>query len=107
MTTSTTIPSLAEMLKTHPITLTANNKIVCKVTGHEMPARPDVVHAYLSGSKYKKQLSWYSYNFDEFLPYIVPHKDSKKLQCILTNQTLNRIPDEVKKHMNGKKFLRY
>lgn len=107
MASSSTVPSLAEMLKNYPITLLPSNKIVCKVTGHEMPARPDVVHAYLTGKKFQKELSWYSYNFDEFLPFIVPHKENKKLlMCTLTNQPLNRIPEEVKKHMSGKKFLR-
>lgn len=72
-----------------------------------MPARADIVFAHLSGKKFKKELEWYSYNFDEFLPFIVPHKENKKLLvCTLTSEKLNRIPEQVKKHMNGKRFLR-
>jgi len=45
--------------------------------------------------------------FIEFLPYIVPDKrDNKKLHCKLTQRTLNKIPNEIKKHIQGKKFLR-
>lgn len=43
----------------------------------------------------------------EFLPYIVPDKrDNKKVHCKLTQRTLNKIPEEIKKHVKGKKFLR-
>ena len=100
--------SLAEILRSNPnLELLASNKILCKVTQHELPPRSDAVLAHINGKKYKKALEWYSYNFDEFLPYIVPHKsDRKKLYCKLTDQTLNKIPDQVKKHCMGKKFQR-
>lgn len=87
--------------------LQTNNKILCDVTGHEMSARADVVQAYISGKKFKKELEWYRYDYSEFLPYIVEDKrNNKKLFCKLTKQTLNRIPEEVRKHMQGKRFKR-
>jgi hypothetical protein len=106
---STSIPSLAELLDTHQsyITLTTTNKIKCSVSGHEMPPRSDVVNSYINSSKFQKLIKWYSFNFDIFLPYIVQDKKAnQKMHCKLTNQSLNKIPDEIKKHMNGKKFLR-
>ncbi len=72
-----------------------------------MSARADVVYHYVNGKKFKKDTQWYSYDFTQFLPYIVPDKGSEKhFRCLLTQQKLNKIPEEIKKHMNGKKFLR-
>ncbi len=71
-----------------------------------MSARADVVHFYINGKKFKKDTQWYSYDFSTFLPYIVVDKDDKFMRCTLTQQKLNKIPDEINKHMNGKKFLR-
>ena len=101
-------PSLAGLLQEHPyLSLTANNRIRCSLTNHEMPPRVDAVLSHINGKKFKKAKEWYSYNYDEFLPHIVPDRDNKlKLHCKLTGQTLNKIPDEVRKHVNGKKFLR-
>ena len=72
-----------------------------------MPPNAAVVLAYLNGKKFKKAKEWYTYDYSEFLPHIVPDKrDSRKLYCRLTKHGLNKIPDEVKKHVNGKRFLR-
>jgi hypothetical protein len=100
--------SLAEVLsKNQCLTLTASNKILCSITGHEMPPRLDAVLSHLNGKKFKKAKEWYTYDYSEFLPHIVLDRKNKlKLHCKLTGQTLNKIPDEVKKHMLGKKFLR-
>ena len=101
--------SLAEILQTNTfLTLTADNKILCSITKHEMPPKLDVVLSYINGGKFKKTKEWYSYDYSEFEPYIVvDRQNSAKLHCKLTGQTLNKIPNEVKKHSCGKKFLRY
>mmetsp|Transcript_13339 Transcript_13339/g.20004 ORF Transcript_13339/g.20004 Transcript_13339/m.20004 type:complete len:150 (+) Transcript_13339:14-463(+) len=105
---TTIIPTLSELLNQNPhLKLSENNKIVCHLTNHEMPARADVVFAYIRGSKYKKSLEWYSHNYSQYLPYIVENKkNSKQLYCTITQTTLNKIPEEVNKHVNGKKFKR-
>lgn len=103
-----TMASLGQLLGENKfLKLQANNKILCDVTGHEMSARGDVVQAYINGKKFKKELEWYKHDYSEFLPYIVEDKNnSKKLYCKLTRQTLNKIPEEVRKHMQGKRFKR-
>jgi hypothetical protein len=101
--------SLGQLLSDNKfLKLQPSNKILCDVTGHEMSARADVVQAYISGKKFKKQLEWYKHDYSEFLPHIVEDKENaKQLYCKITKQTLNKIPDEVRKHMQGRRFQRY
>eukprot|EP01032_Pedospumella_encystans_P002129 gene2129-2495_t len=100
--------TLGQLLSEHKyLKLQPNNKILCDVTGHEMSARADVVQGYISGKSFKKQLEWYTHDYTEFLPYIVEDRRNKKqLFCKLTRQPLNKIPAEVRKHMQGKRFKR-
>lgn len=100
--------SLADILLNNAfLTLTVNNKILCSITKHEMPPKVDVVLGHINGKKFKKTKEWYNYDYSEFEPYIVPDRqNSTKLHCKLTGQTLNKIPDEVKRHTIGKKFIR-
>ena len=73
-----------------------------------MSARADVVQAHINGKKFKKALEWYNFDYSVFLPHIVEDKrNDKRLYCKVTKQRLNKIPDEVKKHMQGKRFKRY
>ncbi len=100
--------SVAELLQLHPhLELQPNNRIKCKITNHEMPPLAKSIVEHLQGQKYKKALEWYSHDFSQYLPYIVPHKEeSHKLFCTLTKQVLNKIPKEVEKHVSGKRFQR-
>ena len=101
--------SLADLLakNSNVLLLTENNRVRCLLTDHEMPPNASVVHAYLTGKKFKKAKEWYTYDYSEFLPHIVPDKrDARKLFCRLTRHSLNKIPDEVRKHVGGKKFQR-
>lgn len=101
--------SVADLLQSHNdiLTLTDKNRIRCSVTGHEMPPNFDVITAHLNGKDFKKKKEWYNADYSPYLPYIVPHKDSDKmLYCTLTGISLNKIPNEVQKHVNGKKFKR-
>jgi hypothetical protein len=101
--------TLGEILNEYSeyLTLLPTNKIKCSVTNHEMSARCDVVTAHIQGKKFKKALQWYTHDFTEFLPDIVEHShNNKQLYCTITGQHLNKIPDEVRRHMNGKKFKR-
>jgi hypothetical protein len=102
------MPSVAELLQLHPyLSLQPSNRILCAVTKHEMPPDAACIEAHLNGKKFKKALEWYSHDYRQYEPHIIQHKkDSKKLYCLLTKQALNKIPEEVKKHVNGKRFLR-
>jgi hypothetical protein len=100
--------SLATILAQHKhLTLTPSNKIKCSYSGHEMPSRADIVQQYLDSKKFAKFKDWYSHDYSQYEPWIIEDKeDQKKLYCTLTNHSLNKIPEEVKKHFSGKKFQR-
>lgn len=102
--------SVADLLeqKKDVLTVTPSNRVQCLLTGHEMPLNTIAIQQHLSSNKFKKAQEWYSKDYSIYLPYLVPHKsgDSRKLFCILTRTTLNKIPKEIKKHVEGKKFKR-
>lgn len=90
------------------LALTSNNRIRCSYSGHEMPPRADVVQQYLSSKKFMKARDWYSKDFSKFQPHVVQDKhDPLRLYCRLTKQSLNKIPEEIEKHVQGKRFRRY
>lgn len=48
-----------------------------------------------------------SYDYSEFAPLIVADKHNpKQLFCKVTGRTLNKIPDQVRKHVASQKYLR-
>ncbi len=82
-------------------------KVKCFITGHEMIPKVDIIETYLSSKKLKKNLEWYQYDFSKYEPHIVSHKTKEKnLYCRLTQTVLNKIPSQIEKHCNGKKFIR-
>ena len=103
-------PSLATILEEQKayIALSENGtRIRCLLTTHEMPARVDAVLSHLNGKKFKKAKDWYKQDYFKYLPYIVADKKSERhLFCRLTRTTLNKIPKEVEKHVNGQRFMR-
>lgn len=100
--------SVAELLQQYPqLSLQPNNKIRCSLTKHEMKPNAKEIQQYIQGEKFKKAMEWYTYDYTKFLPEIVPHKSNPhKLYCTITKQELNKIPKEVEKHIQGKRFLR-
>ena len=108
MSRSLSLADILERNSEHIELRMSDNRIICKLSGHEMAPRAEVVSAYLNGKKFRKLREWYSFDFTCFQPWIVDHKQSnKKLFCKLTKQTLNKIPDKIQQHMNGKKFIRF
>lgn len=100
---------LGQILKDNAnLALTDSNKIKCSITGHEMPPNVEIVQQYLNSKRFQKAVKWYSHDFSQYLPHIVPHDSNPKLlTCKLTTLTLNRIPEEIEVHVNGKRFQRY
>ena len=101
--------SVAEFLQTHKadFKLTPTNKVRSRITGHEMSVSLDVILAYFHSKKYQKAVEWHAFDVDKY-DYIIPHKsDKNKMWCQLTNQPLNKIPEQIVKHVQGKKFVRY
>lgn len=64
--------------------------------------------AHLGGKRYKREkakLAADKFDFEQFAPDIVQSKkDPRKLFCHLTKTTLNKVPEEVKLHVNGRRF---
>eukprot|EP01137_Pigoraptor_chileana_P023382 Opistho-2@89575 len=102
-------PLMERLLSSHKdelITL-ESGRIQAVLTKHEMPPRADVVSAYLASAKYVRVKGKSAYDYDKHLPHIAPHKaDGNLLFCKLTRRVINRRPDEVERHVNGKRFKR-
>ncbi|KAF0689791.1 Aste57867_18779 [Aphanomyces stellatus] len=82
-------------------------RVKCTATEHEMPPRVDVITSHINSKRFKKATEWYSYDFAQYEPYLVSHRRKPKcLFCNVTGLVLNKIPAEVEKHMQGRKFLR-
>lgn len=84
-----------------------SNKIKCLVTNHEMPPDLSILQAHLQSKNFQKKKEWYQADYSQYLPYIVPHKSNPKLlYCTLSRTRINKIPEIVAKHVNGKRFKR-
>mmetsp|Transcript_9173 Transcript_9173/g.17322 ORF Transcript_9173/g.17322 Transcript_9173/m.17322 type:complete len:192 (+) Transcript_9173:204-779(+) len=85
------------------------DKIRCTITNHEMPIKLELVEKHIASKKLKQaKEEWYSGDWvEDYLPFIVPHKtDKHRMYCILSKRAINRIPEEIKKHCEGRKFLK-
>ena len=101
--------SLADYLQSNAdvLCITPNNRVKCLLSGHEMPLKLETIMEYINSRNFKKIKEWYNQDFSKYLPYIVQHNSNPKLlHCKLTNKPLNKIPVEIEKHVNGKKFIR-
>lgn len=47
-------------------------QVQCSLSGHEMPARLDVVRAYVEGKKFQKLKAENDFNFERLEPFIKP-----------------------------------
>ncbi|XP_021507614.1 surfeit locus protein 2 isoform X2 [Meriones unguiculatus] len=97
-------------LRQHPsLRLLPNTqKVRCSLTGHELPCRLPELQVYTSGKKYQR-LSGTSSVFDytAFEPHIVPStKNPHQLFCKLTLRHINKIPEHVLRHTQGRRYQR-
>lgn len=82
-------------------------RVRCALTQHEIVPKKDAIETYLNSKPFRKAKEWYCYDYSKYEPYIVSHRRKpKSLYCNVTDTVLNRIPSEVEKHVNGKKFKR-
>lgn len=86
--------------------LTESNRVRSLITNHELPLSVEEIKKYCNSKKYKMAKEWHEFNVEKYI-YIVPHKTNKnKMWCQLSHKSLNKIPSQVLKHVEGKKFLR-
>jgi hypothetical protein len=85
-------------------------KIHCTVTTIDLPVRLDAVEKHAASKLFKRESAgWYKDGpwMEQYLPWIVKNfKDERKMFCSLTKDTINKIPEEVARHVKGKKFMR-
>ncbi|CAF0919025.1 unnamed protein product [Rotaria sordida] len=107
------IVTVDSLLKTYPSLkrIPDTDRIRCTWTQHEMPARVDAIEKYILGKKYQQLLQKkFDYNslenYKQFLEPSTKKNHEKQLFCKLTYRHLNKEPDHIKKHIEGKKFKR-
>jgi len=85
-------------------------KVKCKLTGHELPARLSDLENYTKGKKYQrlmKDVPDKSPGFEEFKEFLVPsEKNRNQLYCQLTKKYINNAPHHIQRHVTGKRFTR-
>nr|CCA27212.1 conserved hypothetical protein [Albugo laibachii Nc14] len=82
-------------------------RVHCTLTKHDMVPKETVILQHLRSKALLKAKNWYNYDFSKYRPYIIPHRRKPKcLYCNVTQTTLNRIPEQVEKHVSGKRYQR-
>jgi len=86
-------------------------KVICTLSGHEMPPRVDAVQSYLIGKKYikLKKNKEFEDEFAKYKEHIMPSDNKRNKHqffCKLTLRHMNSDPEHIKKHIHGKRFLK-
>ncbi|XP_030063583.1 surfeit locus protein 2 [Microcaecilia unicolor] len=100
---------ICRFLLLHPtLQYVEGNKVRCKLTGHELPCRLSELQVYTSGKEYKRLLKSVNvFDYSEFEPHVVPStKNPHQLFCKLTLRHINKVPEHVLRHVQGRRYLR-
>ncbi|XP_003911196.1 surfeit locus protein 2 [Papio anubis] len=83
-------------------------KVRCILTGHELPCRLPELQVYTRGKKYQRLVrASPAFDFAEFEPHIVPStKNPHQLFCKLTLRHINKCPEHVLRHTQGRRYQR-
>ncbi|KAM7144209.1 surfeit locus protein 2 isoform 1-T1 [Macrochelys suwanniensis] len=83
-------------------------QVKCRLTGHELPCRMPELQAYTRGKKYLRLIKTArAFDYSEFEPHIVPStKNPHQLFCKLTLRHINRLPEHVLRHVQGRRYQR-
>ncbi|XP_053137763.1 surfeit locus protein 2 [Hemicordylus capensis] len=100
--------ALERFLQLHPAlrVLPPGKKVQCTLTGHELPCRLPDLRAYTGGKKYQRlsKVPGVS-DYSEYEPHIVPStKNPHQLFCKLTLRHINKIPEHVLRHVQGRRY---
>uniref|UniRef100_A0A8C5K6D8 Surfeit gene 2 n=1 Tax=Jaculus jaculus TaxID=51337 RepID=A0A8C5K6D8_JACJA len=84
------------------------NRVRCSLTGHELPCRLPELQLYTRGKKYQRLVrASPAFDYAEFEPHILPStKHPHQLFCKLTLRHINKSPEHVLRHTQGKRFQR-
>ncbi|KAM6431332.1 surfeit locus protein 2 isoform 2-T3 [Liasis olivaceus] len=87
---------LERFLQQHPSlrVLPPGNRVRCKLTGHELPCRLPELQAFTAGKKYLRLSK---------VPGVLDYSDNQ-LFCKLTLRHLNKIPEHVLRHVQGRRY---
>ncbi|XP_074968794.1 surfeit locus protein 2 [Phalacrocorax aristotelis] len=94
-------------LRHHPLLSPAGpGKVRCRLTGHEIPCRLSELQAYTNGKKYQRLIKTArEFDYGKFEPHIVPStKNLHQLFCKLTLRHINKLPEHVLRHVQGKRY---
>ncbi|XP_007952517.1 surfeit locus protein 2 [Orycteropus afer afer] len=85
-----------------------DTKVTCTLTGHELPCRLSELQVYTRGKKYQRLVRAVpAFDYAEFEPHIVPStKNPHQLFCRLTLRHINKCPEHVLRHTQGRRFQR-
>ncbi|XP_014437935.1 surfeit locus protein 2 [Tupaia chinensis] len=83
-------------------------KVRCALTGHELPCRLPELQVYTRGKKYQRLIrASPAFDYADFEPHIVPStKNPHQLFCKLTLRHINRSPEHVLRHTQGRRYLK-
>ncbi|XP_055397550.1 surfeit locus protein 2 isoform X3 [Bubalus kerabau] len=83
-------------------------KVRCALTGHELPCRLPELQVYTRGKKYQRLVrASPAFDYAEFEPHIVPStKNPHQLFCKLTLRHINKSPEHVLRHTQGRRYQR-
>ncbi|KAJ1146457.1 hypothetical protein NDU88_012730 [Pleurodeles waltl] len=100
---------IRSFLLQHPtLGLVEGNKVRCRLTGHELPCRLPELQIYTSGKKYLRLIkTTKTFDYCEFEPHVVPStKNPHQLFCKLTLRHINKVPEHVLRHVQGRRYQR-
>jgi len=93
--------------------LTDRNKILCKLTKHELPVNATTLQTYIDGKKFQSFLKKVKRPRviekidNKYKEYFIPSKKSpSRLFCTLTKKEINKLPHEIERYITGYKFLK-
>ncbi|NWU65085.1 SURF2 protein, partial [Pterocles burchelli] len=94
-------------LQQHPLlSLAETGRVRCRLSGHEMPCRLAELRAYTEGRRYRRLArTARDFDYSQFQPHIVPStKNLHQLFCKLTLRHINKLPEHVLRHVQGKRY---
>uniref|UniRef100_A0A0M3I5B2 DIOX_N domain-containing protein n=1 Tax=Ascaris lumbricoides TaxID=6252 RepID=A0A0M3I5B2_ASCLU len=96
---------ITELMGTYPVfEPIERNKLRCTLTGHELPARGNQLDEYTKSKKFVR--AWRIHKIMEEYSDCFDDVGENKFGCKLTMKLVAKDPDDLERHIAGKKFKR-